>query len=60
MIGDDIEIMVVSTRGKKIRLGFIAPKGVVILRKEIWIREQEKHAQRDSESASTEASPSQG
>jgi carbon storage regulator len=37
MIGDDIEISVVSVSGDKVRLGFQAPRSVPILRKEIYL-----------------------
>jgi carbon storage regulator CsrA len=33
-IDDDIEIVVVEVRGKRVRLGFRAPQGVSIQRKE--------------------------
>ena len=35
MIGDDIEITVLSTEGSKVRLGIQAPSGVTILRSEL-------------------------
>lgn len=31
-IGDNIEVIVVETRGDKVRLGIVAPKGVPVLR----------------------------
>jgi carbon storage regulator len=36
MIGHDIEVKVVDVRGDKVRLGFVAPKSVEILRREIY------------------------
>ena len=36
MIGDDIEIMIVDVRGNKVRLGVIAPKSIVVHRKEVY------------------------
>jgi carbon storage regulator len=36
MIGHDIEITIVDVRGDKVRLGFVAPKSVQILRREIY------------------------
>ncbi|WP_141432915.1 carbon storage regulator CsrA [Bacillus sp. 03113] len=34
-IGDDIEIMVVATKGDQVKIGIKAPKTVEILRKEV-------------------------
>jgi carbon storage regulator len=43
MIGDDIEVSVLSVASEKVRLGFHAPRDVRILRKEIYleIKQQE-------------------
>jgi carbon storage regulator len=38
MIGDDVEVMVTEVRGDKVKLGFIAPIGVLVYRKEVWLR----------------------
>ena len=38
MIGDDIRIVVVGVNGGKVRLGFAAPRGVNVLRKELFDR----------------------
>ncbi len=35
-IGDDVEVVVLSIQGEQVKLGFIAPKSVVIHRKEIY------------------------
>lgn len=37
MIGDDIEITVLSIEGDQIKLGIIAPKNIDIHRKEIYL-----------------------
>ena len=37
MIGDDIEISVLSVSRDKIRLGISAPKDVPVFRKEVWL-----------------------
>jgi len=44
MIGDDIEISVVSVSGDKVRLGFQAPRSVPILRKEIYLEVKRQEA----------------
>ena len=35
LVGDNIHITILSVRGKKVRLGFEAPKEIKILRKEL-------------------------
>jgi carbon storage regulator len=40
-IGDEIEVVVLAIHGNKVRLGFVAPESVTILRKEI--AEKENH-----------------
>ncbi len=37
MIGDDIEITLVSTEGSKVRIGIQAPSDVPVHRKEIYL-----------------------
>jgi carbon storage regulator len=37
MIGDDIEISVLSTSGEKVRIGISAPRSVPVFRKEIYV-----------------------
>ena len=36
MIGEDIEVLIVDVRGKKVRVGIIAPKSVPVHRKEVY------------------------
>jgi carbon storage regulator len=36
VIDDDIEIVIVEVRGRRVRLGIAAPKGVRVHRKEIY------------------------
>ncbi len=36
MIGEDIEVLIVDVRGKKVRIGIIAPKSVPVHRKEVY------------------------
>ena len=42
MIGDDIEILVVSVRGEKVRLGINEPISVEVHRKENFLKIQEE------------------
>jgi len=44
MIGDDTEITVQEVRGSKVRLSFKAPEGVVIHRKEVWLKIKKQEA----------------
>jgi carbon storage regulator len=48
MIGDDVEVAVLSVAGDKVRLGITAPKAVPVFRREIYLEIQ---AERDGESA---------
>ncbi len=36
MIGDDIEVVVLSIQGEQVKLGIVAPKNVSVHRKEIY------------------------
>jgi carbon storage regulator len=38
MIGDDIEISILSVAGEKVRIGIDAPGEVPVFRKEVWLR----------------------
>jgi len=40
MIGDDIEISVLSVMGEKVRLGIQAPRRVPVFRKEVFLEIQ--------------------
>ncbi|MFS0766470.1 carbon storage regulator CsrA [Peribacillus phoenicis] len=51
MIGDDIEITILSVEGEQIKLGINAPKNVDIHRKEIYLSIQ----QENSEAVKTES-----
>ncbi|OMF61480.1 carbon storage regulator [Paenibacillus sp. FSL R5-0490] len=52
MIGDDIEISILSIEGDQVKLGISAPKNVDIHRKEIYLSIQ----QENSSATQTEAS----
>jgi carbon storage regulator len=45
MIGDDVEVTVLSTHGEKVRLGIQAPSDVPVYRIEIY-REIQQHGKR--------------
>jgi carbon storage regulator len=41
MIGDEIEITVLSIMGEKVRIGIEAPRAVPVFRKEVYVEIQE-------------------
>jgi len=43
MIGDDIEVSVLSTTGDKVRVGIQAPREVPIFRKEVYLEIQQEN-----------------
>ncbi len=47
MIGDDIEVSVLSIMGDKVRLGIDAPTSVPVFRTEIYLEIQDQQADRD-------------
>jgi carbon storage regulator len=42
MIGDDIEVTVLSTTGDKVRIGIQAPRDIPIFRKEVYLEIQQE------------------
>ncbi|KAF0818997.1 MULTISPECIES: carbon storage regulator CsrA [Cytobacillus] len=44
MIGDDIEISIISVEGDQVKLGISAPKNVDIHRKEIYLSIQQENS----------------
>ena len=38
MIGDDVEISILSVSGEKVRIGIEAPQEVPVFRKEVYLR----------------------
>jgi len=42
MIGDDIEVSVLSISGEKVRIGIQAPREIPVFRKEIYLEIQEQ------------------
>ena len=51
-IGDDVEIVVVSIRGNRVRLGIKAPKSVTIDRQEVY---ESKKAEGENKSRDAQA-----
>jgi carbon storage regulator len=45
MIGDDIEISVLSVMGEKVRIGIQAPRDVPVFRKEVYLEIQRERGQ---------------
>ena len=43
MIGDDIEVSVLSTRGDKVRIGIEAPRDIPVFRKELYLEMQREN-----------------
>jgi carbon storage regulator len=48
MIGDDIEVSVLSITGGNVRIGIQAPRDIPIFRKEIYLEIQQQHFETDS------------
>ena len=45
MIGDDIEISVLSIMGEKVRIGIQAPRDIPVFRKEVYLEIQAERGQ---------------
>jgi len=45
MIGDDIEVSVLSIMGEKVRIGIQAPRDIPVFRKEVYLEIQEERAE---------------
>ena len=42
MIGDDIEVSVLSVMGEKVRIGIQAPRSIPVFRKEVYLEIQQE------------------
>ena len=64
MIGDDIEVSVLSIMGEKVRIGIQAPRDIPVFRREVYLEIQEERGARDEGAQRTPAtlgvSPSPG
>jgi carbon storage regulator len=50
MIGDDIEVSVLSIMGEKVRIGIQAPRDVPVFRREVYLEiQQERRAEGDGD-----------
>jgi carbon storage regulator len=45
MIGDDVEVSVLSIMGEKVRIGISAPRDVPVFRKEVYLEIQEERGE---------------
>lgn len=45
MIGDDIEISVLSIMGEKVRIGIQAPRDIPVFRKEVYLEIQQERGE---------------
>ena len=46
MIGDDIEVSVLSIMGEKVRIGIQAPRSVPVFRKEVYVEIHQEDAEK--------------
>ena len=51
MIGDGVEVQVLSVAGEKVRLGITAPREVPIFRNEVYERIEEERIENEEESS---------
>jgi carbon storage regulator len=56
MIGDDIEVSVLSVMGDKVRIGIQAPQVIPVFRTEIYVEIHRDDAERDPAGAAPSAS----
>jgi carbon storage regulator len=50
MIGDDIEVSVLSVMGEKVRIGIQAPRDIPVFRKEVYLEIQQERLGAGSDS----------
>ena len=54
MIGDDIEVTVLSITGEKVRIGIQAPRDIPVFREEVYLEIQQERGEQPVGSASAE------
>jgi carbon storage regulator len=54
MIGDDIEVSVLSIMGEKVRIGIQAPRDIPVFRKEVYLEIQQENGAAAGASARAE------
>ena len=57
MIGDEIEISVLSVMGDKVRIGIQAPREVPVFRREVYLEIQRENAEQVGVAAGTPVEP---
>ncbi len=55
MIGDDIEVSVLSIMGEKVRIGIQAPRDIPVFRKEVYLEIQQDQPREEDRKAVDEA-----
>ena len=59
MIGDDIEVSVLSIMGEKVRIGIQAPRDIPVFRREVYLEIQEEQAAGDGARHAPGAAPAE-
>ena len=59
MIGDDIEVSVLSVMGEKVRIGISAPREIPVFRKEVYLEIQQDRAAEAAGTAHVDAALSE-
>jgi len=59
MIGDDIEVSVLSVMGEKVRIGISAPREIPVFRKEVYLEIQQDRAAETAGTAHVDAALSE-
>jgi carbon storage regulator len=60
MIGDDVEVSVLSVMGEKVRIGIQAPQEIPVFRKEIYLEIHREDGTIDEEAARSEVNDALG
>lgn len=60
MIGDDVEVSVLSVMGEKVRIGIQAPQEIPVFRKEIYLEIHREDGVADDETARAEVNDALG